>query len=131
MENNQLRGDSHDETRAELRQTFENHAENLGRLMELRFEGVEDDGEGNDPYEVAADYALHIDQHISYRIWITMGGPNVFIDVRVHPVDGSVLTMMYESHWGGASYVKRLDSDDEGLGEWAAEQAQLMWDTTQ
>lgn len=128
MENEQLRGDSHNETRAELRQTFEDHAENLERLMELRYQGVEDDGEGNDPYEAAMDYALTVDRHVTYRVWLTMGGPNIFIDVRVHPSDGMVMSIMYESHWGGTSYVKHLDADDEGLGTWAAEQAQLMWD---
>lgn len=73
------------------------------RLEELREAYENEDYDAIDP--------LCIDSRIRKRIWLSFGGPNVWIDI-IMDEDGIVESGKYEYRWGSGSQTYEL-SDDE------------------
>lgn len=83
-----------------------------GDATEL-IEGGYGDSE-SDPVELAYEAleggVLSIDTRVVKRVWLTLGGPNIFVDCTM--VDGEVDSMSLEGYWGGESRQMSIQPSD-------------------
>lgn len=90
------------------------NTENRDYLLRVReeiknyYNGFEEDGEERSLYDYlsdALDYEITINSSMEYsscKVWITLGGPNVWIDTREREI---------KLAWGGERESIYLDSD--------------------
>ena len=87
--------------------TYRQHVQNFDDLLNEVREAMQ-----NDDFDAVAP--LSIDDIITRRVWLTFGGPNVYIDFRLIDERShySCLSAMYVHVWGNDRVEYQL-SDDE------------------
>jgi hypothetical protein len=87
--------------------TYRQHVQNFDDLLNEVREAVQ-----NDDFDAVAP--LSIDDIITRRVWLTFGGPNVYIDFRL--IDEcshySCLSAMYVHVWGNDRVEYQLSEDE-------------------
>lgn len=114
-----------EETLGELYAGLE-HFEGGGDADELRegdpdlVEALEDIGvdldaaaPDNELSEHVTEYALHIDVEQVVTIWLTMGGPNIYLEARTR--DGELVGLKHVAAWGTEDRVRHVG---EGSALW-------------
>lgn len=64
-----------------------------------------------DRCEEDSDLFFHADKRRLLRLWITMGGPSVFLDVIYDEETGWVDNIEFNFHWGNTHFVRRVNYD--------------------
>ena len=85
--------------------TYQQHVQNFGTILnDIREAREQDCYDDTDP--------LCIDTHILKRVWLTFGGPNIFIDFELNEHGTEVYKAEYCYRWGSNRHEYLL-SDDE------------------
>jgi len=92
---------------------YRSYAETARQALDAESAGEE--YEEQDPSEFLNDWALSVDTKVLVTVWLTLGGPNVYIDCECSKDNYGQLGIdraTFVAAWGSDRKETRLDSSD-------------------